>query len=117
MTNLHGQKLKTVLYMFGEVGLCGRTNRINNTPLNKSKLVHISTYLNTLMLLLQFLLICRYRKEEEETMCDRSSPIMMNCDAMTNFLIEPFSFTIAYVDPGIAGKRVGENDPEQFLRH
>jgi len=33
------------------------------------------------------------------------------------FLAEPFSFTIAYVDPDIAGKRVGENNTQLFSWH
>jgi len=32
---------------------------------------------------------------------------------LTDFLVEPFSFTIAYVDPDIAGKRVGKNNTQQ----
>jgi hypothetical protein len=40
----------------------------------------------------------------------RSSPIKVRCDASYDFLVEPFSFIIAYVDPDIAGKRVGENN-------
>jgi len=38
----------------------------------------------------------------------RSSPIKAHCNTSTGFLVDPFSFTIAYVDPVIAGKRVGE---------
>jgi len=41
----------------------------------------------------------------------------MRCDASTDFLVEPFSFTIAYVDPNIAGKRVGENNTQLFSWH
>jgi len=36
------------------------------------------------------------------------------CDASKDFLVEPFSFTIAHVDPDIAGKRVGENNTQLF---
>jgi hypothetical protein len=36
------------------------------------------------------------------------------CDALNDFLVEPFSFTIAYVDPDIARKRVGENNTQLF---
>ena len=41
----------------------------------------------------------------------------MRCDASNDFLVEPFSFTIAYVDPDIAGKRVGENNTQLFSWH
>ena len=41
----------------------------------------------------------------------------MCCDASNDFLVEPFSFTIAYVDPDIAGKRVGENNTQLFSWH
>jgi len=41
----------------------------------------------------------------------------VRCDASNNFLVEPFSFTIAYVDPDIAGKRVGEYNTQLFSWH
>jgi len=41
----------------------------------------------------------------------------VRCDASNDFLVEPFSFTIAYVDPDIAGKRVGENNTQLFSWH
>jgi len=39
---------------------------------------------------------------------------MVRCNASTDFLLEPISYAITYVDPDIAGKRVGENHT-QFL--
>jgi len=41
----------------------------------------------------------------------------VRCDASTDFLVEPISFTIAYVDPNIAGKEVGENNTQLFSWH
>jgi len=41
----------------------------------------------------------------------------VRCDTLNDFLVEPFSFTIAYVDPDIAGKRVGENNTQLFSWH
>jgi hypothetical protein len=41
----------------------------------------------------------------------------VRCNASTDFLVEPLSFTIAYVDPVIAGKRVGENNTLLFSWH
>jgi len=41
----------------------------------------------------------------------------VRCDPSTDFLVEPFSFTIAYVDPNIAGKRVGEYNTQLFSWH
>jgi len=38
-------------------------------------------------------------------------------DASNNFLVEPCSFTITYVDPDIAGKRVGEYNTQLFSWH
>jgi len=38
-------------------------------------------------------------------------------DSSNDFLVESFSFTIAYVDPDIAGKRVGENNTQLFSWH
>jgi len=42
---------------------------------------------------------------------------MVRCDASTDFLVQPFSFTIAYVDPDIARKRVGENNSQLISLH
>jgi len=41
----------------------------------------------------------------------------VRCDAPTDFLVEPFTFTIAYVDPDLAGKRVGETNAQLFSWH
>jgi len=41
----------------------------------------------------------------------------VNWNVLTNFLVEPFSFTIAYVDPNIAGQKEGENNTQQFSWH
>jgi len=46
-----------------------------------------------------------------------SSPIKLRCNTLTDFLVEPFSFTIAYVDPDIGVKRVGENNTQLFSWH
>jgi len=46
-----------------------------------------------------------------------SSPIKVSCNASTDFLAEPFSFTIAYVNPDITGKRVGEKSTQLFIGH
>jgi len=53
---------------------------------------------------------------DEETSGHRPSPIRVHWDTSTNFLVEPFRFIIAYVDPNIAGKRVGENHTQLFCR-
>jgi len=38
-------------------------------------------------------------------------------DASTDLFVEPFKLTIAYVDPDIAAKRVGENKSQIFSWH
>ena len=38
----------------------------------------------------------------------------MSWEPLNYILVEPPSFTIAYVDPDIAGKRVGENNNHLF---
>jgi hypothetical protein len=43
--------------------------------------------------------------------------IMVHCDTSNDFLVEPFSFTIVYVDPDIAGTRVGENNTQPLSWH
>ena len=41
----------------------------------------------------------------------------MHCDALNDVLVEPFTFTITYVDSNIAGKRVGEKNTQRFSWH
>jgi hypothetical protein len=41
----------------------------------------------------------------------------VGCNPLTDFHVVPFSFTILYVDPDIAGKRVGEINPYLFSWH
>ena len=54
---------------------------------------------------------------EEETLGHRTSPIMERCGASTDLLVEPSSFDITYVDPDIAGMRVGESNTQVFSWH
>jgi len=61
-TILDGQHLKVALAQCPEVGLCRRKNRIDQTPTKMRTLVHIGTYFITVMLLLHFLMMCRYRR-------------------------------------------------------
>ena len=61
---------------------------------------------------------CVDKEEIKEVTSDhRSSPIKVHCDSSTYYLIEPSSFTIAYVDPHIAAKRGGENNTQLFSWH
>jgi len=53
-------------------------------------------------------------ENKEETSGHRSSPMEALWDCLTDFLVEPIIFTIAFVDPDIAGKRVGENNCPLF---
>jgi len=55
--------------------------------------------------------------DKVETLGHISSPIMLGCYASTHVLVEPFGFTIAYVDLNLAGKRVGENNKPLFSWH
>jgi len=41
----------------------------------------------------------------------------VRCDASNDFLVDPFSLTIAYLDPDIAGKWVGENNTQVISWH
>jgi hypothetical protein len=41
----------------------------------------------------------------------------VHCNTSNDFLVEPFRFTITYVDPDIPGKRVGENNTPLFSWH
>jgi len=55
--------------------------------------------------------------DKEELSGHRSLPKTVRCDASTNFLVQPLSFTIRHVDPNIAGMRVGENNTHLFSWH
>jgi hypothetical protein len=44
----------------------------------------------------------------------KASLIKTCLDASSNFLVEPFSFPVTYVDPNIGGKIVGHNIAQQF---
>jgi len=41
----------------------------------------------------------------------------VRCYTSTDFVVKPFSFTIAHVVRNITGKRVGENNTQQFTWH
>jgi len=41
----------------------------------------------------------------------------VRCDASIDFLVKPSSIIIPYVDPDIAGKRVGETNIQLFSWH
>jgi hypothetical protein len=53
----------------------------------------------------------------EGTSGHRSSPRKVLCDTSKDFVVEPFGFTITYVDPDIPGKRVVENKTQLFSWH
>jgi len=55
--------------------------------------------------------------DEEETTIHSLTPIKDCCDTSTHFFVETCSFTIIYVDPDIAGKRVGEDNTQLFSWH
>jgi len=54
---------------------------------------------------------------EEVASGHRSSPILVQCDASTNSVVEPSSITINNVDPNIAGMRVGNNNTRLCSGH
>jgi hypothetical protein len=60
-TNLDGQKLKSALDEFVQVGLRRRKNRPEENPTKKSTLVHLRIYFIAPILLLLFLMMCRSR--------------------------------------------------------
>jgi len=54
---------------------------------------------------------------KKETSSHRSSPKKVCFNVLTDFLVELFTFTMAYVGQDIAGKWVGENNTQQFSLH
>lgn len=59
-TILNGQYVKAALVELVEVGLGRRQNMIDNCPTKKMKFVHVGMYFIALMLVLLFLMMCRY---------------------------------------------------------
>jgi len=53
----------------------------------------------------------------EETSEHRSLLRKVSCDALTDFHVEPFNFTVTDVDLNIAGKTVRENNTQPFSWH
>ena len=53
----------------------------------------------------------------EETLDHISLPIKVNCNISTHFLVQSVCSTIAYVDPNVAGKMMGENNAEPDSGH
>jgi len=62
-TNLDCQQLKAALDKFGEDDLHRRNNRLEQTLTKKSKLMYVGMYFMIPMLLLLFLMMCRYRRQ------------------------------------------------------
>jgi hypothetical protein len=92
-------------------------DELEESPTEQRKLVHVGMYFISPILLLLFLMLCRSRRRREKTFSHRSWPIEVRCDALNDFLVEQFSFTIAYVDPDIAGKKVGETNTQLSSWH
>jgi len=52
--------------------------------------------------------------EAEEISTHRTLPMKKCCDGSTDIRVEPFSITIVYVHPNVAGKRVGKINTSLF---
>ena len=59
-TNPDGRKLKAALDELAQVGLRRWNNQLEETPTKKRKLMHVGMYFIASMLLLLFLMMCRY---------------------------------------------------------
>jgi len=55
--------------------------------------------------------------DKEGTSGHRSLQIKWCGDSSTDFIVKPFSFTITYVDPDVAGKWVADNNTQLFSWH
>jgi len=71
MTNLDGQKLKAALDEFAEVGLHPRKNNVAETLTKKRKLMQVGMYLIAPMLLLFFVMMCKYRGRQGRNLRSR----------------------------------------------
>jgi hypothetical protein len=116
-TNLDGQKLQAALDGFVEVGHHRRKNSLKDTRTKKPNLVYVGMYFIALLLHLLFLMFCRSIRQCKRNISPRTSPIMVLCNVSTDSRIVAFSFTITFVDPDIAGKRVGETNTQLFSWH
>ena len=56
------QELEAALVKFAQVGLQQWKNWMDKTPTKKSNLMHVGMYFITLVLLLLFLIMCRYER-------------------------------------------------------
>jgi len=113
-TILNGRKLKPVLDEFRVVALHPMENRIDVTPATKRPLFNVGMYFIAPMLALVFLILCKLPRWSSGHW---SSPIMPCSNTLTDFLLEQFSVAIAYVDPDIAGNRVGQIITQLFSLH
>jgi len=55
--------------------------------------------------------------DQDENIAKRTSAIQAWPVTSTDFLVEPFTITIVYVDPNIAGNRVSENNTQLISWH
>jgi len=116
-TNLDGRRLKAALDELAEVGLPQTKNSLEETSTKKRKLVHVGMYSSPQCFFCPSRCCVDPEDNKGETTGHRSSRIKVRCDTSNNFLVEPCSVTIAYVDSDIAGKRLGENITQRFSWH
>jgi len=113
-TILDGQQLQAALNEFVEVGLGLGNNRLDEMPTERGNSHTLVGILSPWCFFCSSWWCVDPEDNKEETLGHRSSPIKVRCDAPTDFLVEPCSFTIPYVDSDIAGKRVGESNTQLF---
>ena len=88
-TNLAGQRLKAALDEFAEVGLRRRKSTLEDTLTNKMKLVHIGMNFIAPMLLLLFLMMCRYRRRPGRNLESQVFPDEGALRRLDEFLCRP----------------------------
>jgi len=113
-TVLEGRQLEAAHDVFAEDDLHWRKNRIDWTPTQQRKFVHVCMYFITQIFLLLCGMYCIYRR-----WCGGNLGSLVFADrgafhASTNLLVEPLPYTMAYVDPNVAGKGVGGTNTQLF---
>jgi hypothetical protein len=116
-THFNGPKHKAALDEFAEVGVCGRKNGVECTLMKMRMLMHFSMYLSAPMSHFLFLMMCRSRRRQGRNLGSQVFANQGVLQCLDRFHCQPFSFTIANVDPDITGKRVGETIIQLFSWH
>jgi len=116
-TNLDGKKLKAALDEFAEVGHRWRKHRIGKSLTMERKFVDFGVYFIAPIQLLLFLMMCGYGRQWRWNLGSEVISYQGVLQGFNPFLANPCSYTITYMDPDIAVKRLCQNTTEVHSCH